>query len=239
VPRFYPLSDRADYGGNLIRRLAAALKQKGLKGLSSTNLKLFRSFYLSRREIGQTASDLLPPSFGKGQTLSEELGSMAPLLPPLAIRPTVSVKSGEGQDLSPYLAVRPIVSVDFGRGTSSTREKTETPSRIFGTGPPPCGEIAPQGPNRSAQGKPTRVLRAGAPPWEWNSLIGPSPERAKHVLPRFVSPFSGLSWQHSHYPGRRFALPLGWFVLAPVGAAEVRCADRVWGNGPDPSWRRK
>jgi predicted nuclease of restriction endonuclease-like (RecB) superfamily len=74
-------SDRADYGDNLIRRLAAALRQKVLKGLSNTNLKLFRSFYLSRKDIGQTASDLLPPAFGKGQTLSDLSSALEPLEP--------------------------------------------------------------------------------------------------------------------------------------------------------------
>ena len=74
-------SDRADYGDNLIHQLAAALRQKGLKGLSNTNLKLFRSFYLSRKDIGQTASDLLPPAFGKGQTLSDLSSALEPLEP--------------------------------------------------------------------------------------------------------------------------------------------------------------
>ncbi len=45
------------YGEKLLPKLSQLLKQQGLKGLSTTNLKLCRSFYLSYQKIGQTASD--------------------------------------------------------------------------------------------------------------------------------------------------------------------------------------
>lgn len=45
------------YGKALISRLAAELKQQGLKGVSATNLKQCRSFYLAYPQIGQTPSD--------------------------------------------------------------------------------------------------------------------------------------------------------------------------------------
>jgi len=54
-------SDRAEYGRRLIASLSEGLRGQGVSGCSSTNLKQCRTFYLSYRGIGQTASDLLPP----------------------------------------------------------------------------------------------------------------------------------------------------------------------------------
>ena len=45
------------YGKGLINRLSKELKTLGLKGISSTNLKLCRTFYLVYQKIGQTPSD--------------------------------------------------------------------------------------------------------------------------------------------------------------------------------------
>ncbi len=45
------------YGKGLINRLSKELKTLGLKGISSTNLKLCRIFYLAYQKIGQTPSD--------------------------------------------------------------------------------------------------------------------------------------------------------------------------------------
>jgi predicted nuclease of restriction endonuclease-like (RecB) superfamily len=51
-------ADRAElYGKNLINRLSEELKNLGLKGVSSTNLKQCRIFYSSYREIGQALPD--------------------------------------------------------------------------------------------------------------------------------------------------------------------------------------
>jgi predicted nuclease of restriction endonuclease-like (RecB) superfamily len=51
-------ADRAElYGKNLINRLSEELKNLGLKGVSSTNLKQCRIFYTSYREIGQALPD--------------------------------------------------------------------------------------------------------------------------------------------------------------------------------------
>jgi len=60
--------DRAQYGDLLIRKLSEALKNKGLRGVSATSLKQFRSFYLCRKAIGQTVSDLSLFVSQKGQT---------------------------------------------------------------------------------------------------------------------------------------------------------------------------
>ena len=49
--------DRASYGEKVLETLAVRLKQKGLKGLSETNLKLFRLFYNAYPQIRQTVSD--------------------------------------------------------------------------------------------------------------------------------------------------------------------------------------
>ena len=45
------------YGKGLINRLSRELKTLGLKGISSTNLKQCRMFYLAYQKIGQTPSD--------------------------------------------------------------------------------------------------------------------------------------------------------------------------------------
>ena len=49
--------DRASYGDKILKNLANQLKQKGYAGMAGTNLKLFRLFYYSYPQIGQTVSD--------------------------------------------------------------------------------------------------------------------------------------------------------------------------------------
>jgi predicted nuclease of restriction endonuclease-like (RecB) superfamily len=51
--------DRAEYGTNIIGNLSKLLKDRGLKGFSITNLKLFRQFYQTYPEIGQSLPDQL------------------------------------------------------------------------------------------------------------------------------------------------------------------------------------
>lgn len=64
------------YAKKLIPRLAAELKSRDLKGVSSTNLKQCRSFYLAYRHMGQTlpessrAENIGPLDIG--QTLSDQ-----------------------------------------------------------------------------------------------------------------------------------------------------------------------
>lgn len=66
-------SDRAAYGEGLIRELSRRLSARGMKGVSTTNIKQFRSFYLSRREIGQAATDLSCEGEAKSQALTDLL----------------------------------------------------------------------------------------------------------------------------------------------------------------------
>lgn len=77
--------DRAIYGNSVLKNLAGKLIH--IKGMSMTNLKLFRLFYQIYPEIGQTLSDQFDqlglPSIG--QTLSDQLinkGDSAPFLSP-------------------------------------------------------------------------------------------------------------------------------------------------------------
>jgi predicted nuclease of restriction endonuclease-like (RecB) superfamily len=63
-------ADRANYGDRVIENLARNLKNT--KGLSNTNLKLFRQFYLIYPQISQTVPDQFRLSFQKSQTLSDE-----------------------------------------------------------------------------------------------------------------------------------------------------------------------
>ncbi len=56
--------DRAKYGVQLLSRVADQFRQAGIKGASTTRLKLYRQFYLQRKPIGPTLSDqLLLPAF--------------------------------------------------------------------------------------------------------------------------------------------------------------------------------
>ena len=64
--------DRATYGEKLIRSLERKLKSSEIKGMSFTNLNIFRQFYLTYPEI----SHLLPDIFSSLpiiQTLPEQL----------------------------------------------------------------------------------------------------------------------------------------------------------------------
>src|SRR5450432_968064 len=49
-------NDRAKYGNKVLETLATRLKEKDVKGLAETNLKLFRQFYTAYPQIGQTLS---------------------------------------------------------------------------------------------------------------------------------------------------------------------------------------
>lgn len=51
--------DRAAYGHRVLETLAVRLREKGLKGMAETNLKLFRQFYHLYPQIRQTVSDQL------------------------------------------------------------------------------------------------------------------------------------------------------------------------------------
>lgn len=66
--------DRATYGVRLLEALATHLKGAGVKGISTTNLKLSRQFYCIYREIGQRSSaPLSSPNIR--QTLSDHFKS--------------------------------------------------------------------------------------------------------------------------------------------------------------------
>ena len=68
--------DRAEYGKKVLETLAVRLKEKGIKGMAETNLKLFRMFYNTYSQIRQTLSDELQPNelqnIKISQTLSDE-----------------------------------------------------------------------------------------------------------------------------------------------------------------------
>jgi predicted nuclease of restriction endonuclease-like (RecB) superfamily len=69
--------ERAEYGMQTLKQLAARLTAEFGRGYSLTNLKLMRQFYLAKQgQIGQTLSDLLhPPS--KSQTPSGQSATRA------------------------------------------------------------------------------------------------------------------------------------------------------------------
>lgn len=78
---------RAAYGDSVLEKVAARLKAQGVKGMSVTNLKLFRQFYSTYPEIRQTLSDQLPQleALGIGQALSDAFAAASgdtPNVPP-------------------------------------------------------------------------------------------------------------------------------------------------------------
>ena len=70
---------RAEYGSQLLAKIASRLQRIGIKGSSVTRLKLYRRFYQKQKEIGPT--------------LSAQLASLASVDGTPAIRPTASDES--------------------------------------------------------------------------------------------------------------------------------------------------
>ena len=64
-------NDRAEYGAKIIQNIADNLKH--IKGLSLTNLKMMRTFYLMYPQISQTVSDQFKIEHQKSQTVSDKL----------------------------------------------------------------------------------------------------------------------------------------------------------------------
>jgi len=63
--------DRAKYGDKLIVNISKKLSH--IKGMSTTNLKLFKMFYLSYPQISQTVSNQFKLEHQKRQTVSDQL----------------------------------------------------------------------------------------------------------------------------------------------------------------------
>lgn len=63
-------NDRAEYGERAIQNLADNLKH--IKGLSLTNLKMMRLFYLTYPQISQTLSDQFKIEYQKNQTVTDK-----------------------------------------------------------------------------------------------------------------------------------------------------------------------
>jgi predicted nuclease of restriction endonuclease-like (RecB) superfamily len=74
--------DRAKYGDRLMQELTDRIKTKNMKGMSFTNLNLFRQFYLAYPEIRQSLTDeslklISDPGSRIIQSLTEELRSIS------------------------------------------------------------------------------------------------------------------------------------------------------------------
>ncbi len=61
--------DYAEYGARLLYRIAAELKKNGLKGISYTNLTLFRKFYLFYPQISSQVRSFLDLDTGEKSTI--------------------------------------------------------------------------------------------------------------------------------------------------------------------------
>jgi predicted nuclease of restriction endonuclease-like (RecB) superfamily len=96
--------DRAKYGDQILENISVELKDK-VKGSSVTNLKLFRQFYLTYPQIGQTLSDDFIAGFvsdtvaGIGQTLSDQSGNKSLSIIAKGIHQTVSDESIKESDI--------------------------------------------------------------------------------------------------------------------------------------------
>ena len=67
--------DRAEYGTQLLSRMAERFRHAGIRGASTTSLKRFRQFYRQRKRIGPTLSDQFQlPAF------ADETGRIRPTL---------------------------------------------------------------------------------------------------------------------------------------------------------------
>lgn len=71
-------ADRATYGEKLLPRISAELSKKKIKGMSVTNLKLFRSFYLSYPQIRQPVADFLENT---SLSISQPLADLFTVIP--------------------------------------------------------------------------------------------------------------------------------------------------------------
>lgn len=71
--------DRAEYGEKLLPKLAKTLLQQGVKGVSATNLKLFRQFYKTYPAIGQAVTDQLTLAGNQGKNLARMLPATLPI----------------------------------------------------------------------------------------------------------------------------------------------------------------
>ncbi|HSW61067.1 MAG TPA: PDDEXK nuclease domain-containing protein [bacterium] len=74
--------NRAEYGKKLITTLSERLKEKGIKGVSLTNLKQFRQFFETYRQISQALPDQSPNALQKiTQALPAELDKLLETMP--------------------------------------------------------------------------------------------------------------------------------------------------------------
>lgn len=80
-------ADRAAYGSRFLATLADRLRPLGIKGASTTRLKLYRTFYRQFRDIGPTLSDQSQAQ----KTIPDE--EKSPTLPDLLIVPGLTVDS--------------------------------------------------------------------------------------------------------------------------------------------------
>ena len=83
--------DRAKYGSRLLVKVSRRLQEAGIKGCSTSRLKLCRQFHQQQKRIGQTLSDQLTPPASDarispiGPTLSDQfVPRLAALRPPRA-----------------------------------------------------------------------------------------------------------------------------------------------------------
>ena len=83
--------DRAKYGQKLLPEIS---KAANIKGLSETNLKINRQFYLAYPQIGQTLSDFFKNNIQSGESLSAQL-------PLPAISQSVSDEFKPGHSIMP------------------------------------------------------------------------------------------------------------------------------------------
>ena len=78
-------ADRAKYGSRLLDKVSHRLQEAGVKGCSTTHLKLCRQFHQQQKRIGQTLSDQSVSTTSEGQISAIGQTPSDQFAPPLAI----------------------------------------------------------------------------------------------------------------------------------------------------------
>ena len=132
--------DRAKYGARLLKELAENIP---VKGISETNLRIFRQFYLTYPAISHTLSDLLkqvpiiqavPEQFAvsEADTIHRTLSDILPEITGIPIRQTVSDKF----QVIDIESIQQDIPIDVFVSSGSETPDAETPSVPRGRGKP-------------------------------------------------------------------------------------------------------
>ena len=111
-------ADRAEYGRQLLVRIASHLRKEGMKGVSGANLKLYRRFYQRYKAIGQTPSDQFQPISGDPAVLGAN--SRNPQASTGRVPQPISVEAERPQEIGQTLSVQSLAPGLIGAGVAAS-----------------------------------------------------------------------------------------------------------------------